>query len=511
MPLAAFARLGPYEINAWLGAGGMGDVYRATDTRLDRSVALKVLPDHVAGTPNRRARLAREARAIARLSHPSICALYDVGEHDGCQFIVMEYLEGETLSQRLRRGALAIADVSRVGAEIADALEHAHRHGIVHRDLKPANIMLTRTGAKLLDFGLARVEPPSVEFTGSAGLETSATESLTEEGLILGTVRYMAPEQLEGKRVDGRTDIFALGAVLYEMATGRPAFEGTSKASMIAAILERNPAPVSLTRTGATDNEPEAPLLDGIVARCLAKNPDDRWQSASDLCQALKWAEAKPLHTEGPSRSARRRWHEYRPGRMAWSTLMLAPLVAVALMWNRESVPSRARPLRWLVTAPEGSMFDPSPFSLAVSPDGTHIAFIASSADGGNVLWVRPARFCRLAKTDGECGPTVLVGRQSFHRLRGRRSTQEGRSRYRVRGAACRHIRRVGIMEPRGRAAAVAAEGRTPARPARAVHRFCFRRAVEARDNSRPRTGGIQSRCSPLPTRWSAFPFSVAK
>jgi serine/threonine protein kinase len=324
------------------------------------------------------------------LSHPSICALYDVGEHDGCQFIVMEYLEGETLSQRLRRGALAIADVSRAGAEIADALEHAHRHGIVHRDLKPANIMLTRTGVKLLDFGLARVEPPSVELTGSTGLETSVTESLTEEGLILGTVRYMAPEQLEGKRVDGRTDIFALGAVLHEMATGRPAFEGTSKASMIAAILERNPAPVSLTRKAATDNEPEAPLLDEIVARCLAKNPDDRWQSASDLCQALKWAEAKPLHTEGPSRSARSRWHEYRPGRMAWSTLMLATLVAVALMWNRESVPSRARPLRWLVTAPEGSMFDPSPFSLAVSPDGTHIAFIASSADGGNVLWVRP-------------------------------------------------------------------------------------------------------------------------
>src|SRR5262245_11705237 len=200
MPLAVGVTLGPYEIRTWLGAGGMGDVYRATDTRLGRSVAIKVLPDHVAGTPTRRARLAREARLVARLSHPSICAIYDVGEHDGCQFIVMEYLEGETLSQRLRRGALTIADVSRVGAEIADALEHAHGHGIVHRDLKPANIMLTRTGVKLLDFGLARVETAGEEVRGTGTAEGSATESLTEEGLILGTVRYMAPEQLEAKR-----------------------------------------------------------------------------------------------------------------------------------------------------------------------------------------------------------------------------------------------------------------------------------------------------------------------
>src|SRR5262245_57134241 len=211
MPLAAGARLGPYEIVAWIGAGGMGDVYRATDTRLGRTVAIKILPDHVAGTMARRARLTREARAVSRLSHPGICTLYDVGEHEGVQFIVMEYLEGETLSRRLLRGALPIADISRAGAEMASALDHAHRKGIVHRDLKPANIMLSPTGVKLLDFGLAYLESPREE---NACLEaSSATEGLTDEDLIPGTVRYMAPEQLEGKRVDNRTDIFAAGAV----------------------------------------------------------------------------------------------------------------------------------------------------------------------------------------------------------------------------------------------------------------------------------------------------------
>jgi serine/threonine protein kinase/Tol biopolymer transport system component len=391
MPLAAGARLGPYEINAWLGAGGMGDVYRATDTRLDRSVALKVLPDHVACTPTRRARFAREARAVSRLSHPSICALYDVGEHDGLQFIVMEYLEGETLSQCLRRGPLPIADVFHAGAEIADALDHAHRHAVVHRDLKPANIMLTRTGVKLLDFGLARLESRNEEVMGATAVAPSPlTESLTEDGLILGTVQYMAPEQLEGKRVDGRTDIFALGAVLYEMATGQPAFQAPSKASLIAAILGRPATPVSVARQAATGEDFVPPLLDDIVAKCLAKNPDERWQAASDLCQALKWAGVRPSHTEVPLRSVPRRWRDYHPGWVAWSVLMLASLTAVALMVNGERASSVARPLRWLVTAPEGSTFDPSGYSLALSPDGTHLAFIASSKGGDNALWVRP-------------------------------------------------------------------------------------------------------------------------
>ena len=392
MPLAAGVRLGPYEITAWLGSGGMGDVYRATDTRLGRSVAIKVLPDDVLHTPTRRARFAREASAISRLSHPSICALYDVGEHDGFQFIVMEYLEGETLSQRLRRGALPIADISRAGAAIAGALDHAYRHGIVHRDLKPANIMLTRTGAKVLDFGLARLDSPTAEITGTAASveKFSATESLTDEGLILGTVQYMAPEQLEGRRVDGRTDIFALGAVLYEMATGRPAFEGTSKASMIAAILERHPPPASVVRKATTGDESATPLLDQIVSRCLAKNPDERWQTASDLCEALKWADANPPHRKASRGTVSRRWKDYRPTWIASSLLLLASLATVSVLLTRERAPGGARPLRLLITAPEGSTFDPSAYSLAVSPDGTHLAFVASSAGGDNTLWVRP-------------------------------------------------------------------------------------------------------------------------
>jgi len=390
MPLAAGTRLGPYEITAWIGAGGMGDVYRATDTRLGRTVAIKVLPDQVAGSPTRRARLAREARAVSLLSHPSICTLYDIGEHDGTQFIVMEHLEGETLSQRLLRGALPIADVARVGAEIASALDHAHRKRIVHRDLKPTNIMLTPVAVKVLDFGLAHLESPNSEADGStADVEApSATESLTEEGVILGTVRYMSPEQLEGKRVDGRTDIFATGAVLYEMATGRPAFEGGSKAAVIAAILERSLPPVSIARHATSDDGSVLPLLDDIVARCLAKNPEERWQSASDLSQALKWAEAGRPHAGPPLRS-----RGSRHVRLAWiaaSVLLLASLMAVMTMWSRDRAPLVNRPSRWSITMPEGSTLDPSPFSLAVSPDGTHLAFIASSGKGGNTLWIRP-------------------------------------------------------------------------------------------------------------------------
>ena len=215
-------------------------MYRATDTRLGRTVAVKVLPDHGLGTPTQRARFAREALAVSRLSHPAICTLYDVGEHEGSPFIVMEYLEGEILSGRLLRGSLELADVARVGLAIADALDYAHRLGVVHRDLKPSNIMLTPTGVKLLDFGLARLGSPSPEDTRTVRSEaTSATESLTDECLVLGTVHYMAPEQLEGGRVDGRTDIFALGAVLHELATGRPVFDGPSKARIIATVLER--------------------------------------------------------------------------------------------------------------------------------------------------------------------------------------------------------------------------------------------------------------------------------
>ncbi|HYL63822.1 MAG TPA: serine/threonine-protein kinase, partial [Candidatus Methylomirabilis sp.] len=247
--LTVGTKLGPYEIVAPLGAGGMGEVYRARDTRLGRDVAIKILPQHLASAPEVRQRFEREARAVSSLNHPHICTLHDVGHQDGTDFLVMEYLEGETLSKRLDRGPLPTADLLRIAIEIADALEKAHRQGVIHRDLKPGNIMLTKGGAKLLDFGLAKAAgitaaPPSSSLTLSLN-NPRATEPVTAKGTIVGTFQYMAPEQVEGKESDARSDIFAFGAVLFEMATGKRAFEGKSQASVIAAILEREPPAIS--------------------------------------------------------------------------------------------------------------------------------------------------------------------------------------------------------------------------------------------------------------------------
>jgi serine/threonine protein kinase/Tol biopolymer transport system component len=368
----------------------MGSVYRAIDLRLGRTVAIKVLPDNMRNDPARRARFAREATAVSRLSHPLICTLYDVGEHHGSQFLVIEYLEGESLSQRLQRGPFSIAEIARAGADIAAALDHAHRHGVVHRDLKPSNIMLTPTGIKLLDFGLARLESPGGELAqGPAAVASSATESLTQDGMILGTAQYMAPEQLEGGRVDGRTDIFALGAILHEMATGRPVFRGASKAGVIAAVLRSEVAPLSQARIDAGFGGPGTTALDQIVSRCLARNPDARWQSASDLCHAFKLADSRQVGEELATQSVPRKWRDHR---LTWigPSLLLACLLAAWLLQTRANAPASDRPLRLLIAAPEGSTFDPSPYSLAVSPDGTHVAFIASSNRGDNGLWVRP-------------------------------------------------------------------------------------------------------------------------
>jgi serine/threonine protein kinase/Tol biopolymer transport system component len=392
MALAVGARLGPYIIGDLLGTGGMGEVYRATDTRLHRTVAIKVLPEHVAGSASRRERLAREARAVAGLAHPHIRALYDVGEQDGLQFLVMEYLDGETLAQRLTRGALSFNDVLRYAIEIADALGHAHRQGIVHRDVKPANVMLTRSGAKLLDFGLAKLQ--TVERTSGAPAETSATEtdSLTEDGVTVGTVQYMSPEQLEGRRVDQRTDVFAFGAVIYEMATGHRAFVGTSKASLIAAILGHDPPPISVVLGIGGGTGVPSPLLNRIVSKCLAKKPDERWQTASDLKEALTWMAERASQTEGPTILRPRRQPSSRVVWLAASILLIASALSLALvmvMRGREAAPSNARPMRWLLAAPEGTTFDPASQFLALSPDGTHLAFIASSGGGRNALWVR--------------------------------------------------------------------------------------------------------------------------
>ena len=279
MALPAGTRLGPYEILSLIGAGGMGEVYKARDTRLDRTVAIKILPDTFAGDPHFRERFDREARTISQLDHPHVCALYDVGEQGGTAFLVMQFLEGETLADRLAKGALPIDQAIKTGVEIASALDRAHRAGIVHRDLKPGNIMLTKTGARLLDFGLAK-STASV-LADASSLPTAA--NLTAEGTILGTFQYMAPEQIEGQNVDARTDIFAFGVVFYEMVTGRPAFTGKTRASLISSILKDTPRPI-------VEVQPLVPpLLDHIVSRCLAKDPDERWQSASDLTRELRW------------------------------------------------------------------------------------------------------------------------------------------------------------------------------------------------------------------------------
>src|SRR5215469_16753801 len=277
MALQSSQRLGPYEILSAVGAGGMGEVYRARDTRLDRTVAIKVLPAHLADKPELRERFEREAKTIASLNHPHICTLHDIGHQDGIDYLVLEYLEGETLAERLKKGPLPIEQVLKYAIEISDALDKAHRKGITHRDLKPGNILLTKSGAKLLDFGLAKLKQEATPVAPMSQLPTMKS-AVTVEGTILGMLQYMAPEQVEGKteEIDARTDIFAFGAVVYEMATCRKAFEGKSQASVIARILDSDPPPMSSLQPMTP------PALDRAVKTCLAKEPDERWQTASD-------------------------------------------------------------------------------------------------------------------------------------------------------------------------------------------------------------------------------------
>src|SRR5712691_2868668 len=263
MAILSGKRLGPYEILSTIGAGGMGEVYRAKDTRLDRIVAVKVLPEHLADRSDLRERFEREARTIASLNHPHICTLYDIGRQDGTDFLVMEYLEGETLARRLMKGPLPLEQVLQFAVEIADALDKAHRKGVTHRDLKPGNIMLTKSGTKLLDFGLAKLKQETAPVNISLSKLPTAKDNLTAQGTILGTLQYMAPEQLEAKEADARTDIFAFGAVVYEMATGKKCFEGKSQASLIAAILEREPPAMSSLQPMTP------PALDRVVKKCL--------------------------------------------------------------------------------------------------------------------------------------------------------------------------------------------------------------------------------------------------
>ena len=310
MTLAAGVRLGPYEVVAPIGAGGMGEVFKAKDTRLDRVVAIKILPPAFAKDDKSRLRFEREAKTISQLNHANICGVYDVGHDNGVDYLVLEYLEGESLADRIAKGPLPIAQVLRYGIQIADALDRAHRAGIVHRDLKPGNIMITKSGAKLLDFGLAKTAAASPS-------QLSATEQkpLTEEGAIVGTIQYMAPEQLEGIEADARTDIFAFGEVLYEMATGSRAFSGRTRTSLIAAIVASQPQRISSL-------QPLTPTsLESVVGRALEKDPNDRWQSAADL----RW-ELTRIEREGETPLARR---QSRPGSVApWTVAAVALLLA---------------------------------------------------------------------------------------------------------------------------------------------------------------------------------------
>src|SRR5712691_2312696 len=286
MTLSTGTRLGPYEILAPLGAGGMGEVYKARDTRLERTVAIKVLPAHLSSSPELRQRFEREAKTISQISHPHICALYDVNREGETEYLVMEYLEGETLADRLAKGPLPSEQLLRYGIEIADALDKAHRQGIVHRDLKPGNVMLTKSGVKLLDFGLAKFQSGGREIASGVSrlaTEAQASQPLTERGTVLGAFQYMAPEQLEGGEADARSDIFSFGALLYEMATGNKAFSGKSQASLIGSILRDDPPPIA----GISPMTP--PALDRVVKTCLAKDPEDRFQTAHDVKLQLEW------------------------------------------------------------------------------------------------------------------------------------------------------------------------------------------------------------------------------
>src|SRR5262245_55730379 len=386
-------RIGPYLLSSRIGAGGMGVVYKARDTRLDRTVAIKVLPAAAGSSAHASERFEREARAVAALNHPHICTLFDVGDApipasgsrqpsaispDLVRFLVMEHLDGETLAARLARGPLPLDRAMAIAVQIASALDAAHRAGIVHRDLKPGNVMLTKGGAKLLDFGLAKA---TAAILGRDPTRAPSASDLTIPGTILGTVQYMAPEQIEGREADARTDIFAFGAMLYEMIAGRKAFEGGSEASVMAAILEREPPPLSTLQPLAP------PALDRIVTTCLAKDPDDRWQTARDLLRELTWVRdgGSARHDATPGKTDRR----MRAVLPLAAVLATAALSMLAIYLARGSGAAPAPRVMFPVYPPEGTRFPRGSADMALSPDGSRLVFVALSADGNRRLWVR--------------------------------------------------------------------------------------------------------------------------
>ncbi len=378
MTIRAGTRLGPYEIVSAIGAGGMGEVYRGVDTRLDRHVAIKILPPDFAQNEQFRLRFEREAKTISSLNHPNICTLFDVGHVEGTDYLVMELIEGESLADRIEKGPLPADQVLKIGAQICDALDRAHQQGITHRDLKPGNIMLTKSGAKLLDFGLAR---STLAPASSPRLDISATQAkpLTEQGTILGTFQYMAPEQLEGSEADARTDIFALGALLYEMATARRAFGGKSRTSLIAAIVSSQPPPISSVQQ-------MSPLaLDHVVRKCLEKDPEDRWQSARDVASELRWISEAGSHAGvAAPLSLRRKTRES----IAWALVALL-IVATGFLAQRAFRRPSPVSLRLSLAAPPGTKVSQRGGNVAISPDGRYIAFVGSDATGRNGLFIR--------------------------------------------------------------------------------------------------------------------------
>ncbi len=385
MSLKAGTKLGHFEIQSALGAGGMGEVYRAIDTRLNRTVAVKVLPSHLSANTDLKQRFEREARAVSSLNHPHICTLHDIGHQNGIDYLVMEFLEGETLAEKLTKGALPIEQTVRYGIQIADALHNAHKQGIVHRDLKPGNIMLTKSGAKLLDFGLAKFEAAAQLKSDSLSELATEERELTAEGTIMGTFQYMSPEQLEEGRADTRTDIFALGAVLYEMATGKKAFIGKSRASLITAIMSAEPHPISSI-------QPLTPrALERLIKICLAKDPDLRWQTAHDVMLELQGI-LESISQPEASATAMVSHRSFQ--KLPWVLTALGALAAAAfaVAYFSKSLPQHQKSaIQLSIHPPDPSAFFTGTGPVAISPDGKYVAF-NNNADGRRTLWLRPLK-----------------------------------------------------------------------------------------------------------------------
>jgi eukaryotic-like serine/threonine-protein kinase len=399
MGLTPGTKLGPYEIVSAIGAGGMGEVYKARDSRLDRDVAIKVLPPHLSSNPDLKQRFEREAKAISSLNHPHICTLHDIGQEGGVEYLVLEFLDGEPLSKRLEKGPLPTSELLKTAMQIADGLDRAHRSGIVHRDLKPGNIVLTKGGAKLLDFGLAKptaLVGTSAAFSAAATM-TSPASPITQEGMIVGTYQYMAPEQLEGKEADSRSDIFSFGSVLYEMATGKRAFDGKSSISVMSAILEKQPEPISSVY-------PLAPAaLDHIVQRALAKDPEERWQSAADIKLEIQWLSGQSHSAAALAPATSRK----RP--KGWKIAVIAGvgmLLAFGAGWMLRPTPA-VPSLRAVILPPDKVSFDLKgdyAGPAVISPDGQMIAFAAHGDNSQKAIWVRPVGTMsaqRLVGTEG--------------------------------------------------------------------------------------------------------------